>query len=67
MNDFTKTAIEFLIKTIIKAALAAGVAFVLMGVLALFGEHIGWWSAYAISLIAVFGGLLIIDDNDWLD
>lgn len=66
MNDFTKAVIEFLVKTIIKAALAAGVAVVVMGFVALFGEHIGWWSAYAISVIMVFGGLLIIDE-DWLD
>ncbi|MFI6029479.1 hypothetical protein [Amycolatopsis magusensis] len=49
MHDFYQAVIKFLIRTILKAVLAAGVAVVLMGLLTLDGVHIGWWSAYACS------------------
>ncbi|WP_370973922.1 hypothetical protein [Amycolatopsis sp. cg9] len=60
--------VEFLIKTVIKLAFAAVLALLIIGVVALFGRHIGWWSAYIISIAAVYFGVVIFgDDEDWID
>ncbi|GAB3162172.1 hypothetical protein GCM10027258_80670 [Amycolatopsis stemonae] len=65
MNAF----VEFLLESLVKLAFAAVLALLIIGVVALFGHHIGWWTAYIISVVAVFGGVLILDDDGdgWID
>jgi hypothetical protein len=58
--------IDVLIEIVVKLVLAAVLMVVLMVGFALFGHHVAWWAAALISVVCVFGGVLILDDDhDW--
>lgn len=53
-------------ETVFKFFLSAILTVLIMWVVDLTGHWIAWWAAAAISLVLVFGGFLILDDDaDW--
>lgn len=62
MNDKIPAFLIDTTKNLVYAAVCAALA---IGILALFGRHIGWWHAYTVSLTVVYLRVLIFD-ADWI-